>query len=279
MYESILKKIFNKRIILSQHLLLYTCEKELLADILDKIINKYLNIPLHQINNKNTSYLNYESIFLFDMKKCKEDKCDLLSIIDQISLTRDHFTKNNYKYIFIKNFQESNDYLQKGLKSYLDKYSVIFIFLTSKFSKIQRYILSHVLVVRIPNLIKNKIQNENQSKLENILGKKIILPKDTFIQKHIGIYKDKLNNKDRIKKIREISYEFLNSGYSLCEYLQILLDIIIKNLIMPLSVKENVIKDISFCETLNEKCFRKGVLVEYIFLKLYDNLKYYTHYL
>lgn len=279
MFPPILHKIFNKRILLSQHLLLYSCESELLNDTLEQIINKYLRISFHPIKDKYTTYLNYESIYLFDIKKCKEDKCDLLSLIQEISLTKNHFTKDDYKYIFLKNFHESNEYLQKGLKSYLDKYPVIFILLSSKFSKIQRYILSHVLIVRIPLIIKNKKQNDNLSKLENITGKKIILTKDAFIQKHIRMYKDKLNNKERIRKIRDISYEFLNSGYSLCEYLQIFLGIILKNLIMPLSVKEKTIKDISFCETLYEKCFRKGVLVEYIFLKLYDNVKYYTHYL
>ena len=124
MFPPILKKVFQQRILLSQHLLLYCYEN----DILKEFFNKYIQYPFKSINYKNTSYLNYESIYVFDIKKCKEDKCDLLSIIDEISLTKDHFTNNDYKYIFLKNFHESNEYLQKGLKSYLDKYSVIFIY-------------------------------------------------------------------------------------------------------------------------------------------------------
>ena len=91
--------------------------------------------------------------------------------------------------------------------------------------------------------------------------------------------KKKSKIKKESKKIKDLSYEFLISGYLLSEYLRMFLSVILKNLIMPIIVKESIIKDISFCETLYEKCFRKGVLVEYIFLKLYDNVKYYTHYL
>ena len=104
MFRLILQKIFNKRILLSQHLLLYSCESELLNDTLEQIINKYLRISFHPIKDKNTTYLNYESIYLFDIKKCKEDKCDLLSLIQEISLTKNHFTKDDYKYIFLKKF-------------------------------------------------------------------------------------------------------------------------------------------------------------------------------
>ena len=283
MFPPILKKIFKKKIILSQHLLLYCYDNDLLKEVL-KTITQY---PFKRITHKNTSYLNYESLYLFDFKKCKEDKCDLLSIIDNISLTKEYFTDNQYKYIFLNNFQESNEYFQKGLKSYLDKYSVIFILLCSEFSKIQKYILSHVIQVRIPiptiirenSLLVNDQLNRAKDKLEMIIGKEIILSKDALVQKQIGIYKEEITNKERIKKIKDLSYEFLISGYPLSEYLQKVLVIILKNLIIPISVKEKCVKDISFCETLNEKCFRKGVIIEYTFLKIYDNLKYYTHYL
>jgi len=283
MFPPILKKIFQKRILLSQHLLLYCYDNNLLKEVL-KTITQY---PFKRINHKNTSYMNYESLYLFDIKRCKDDKCDLLSIIDEISLTKDHFTKNDYKYIFLINFHESNEYFQKGLKSYLDKYSVIFILLSSQYSKIQNYILSHVLQIRIPlsiivnnnELLVNDKPNKAKDKLETIIGKDIILTKDSLVQKLFDIYKKDLSNKKKYIQIKDISYEFLISGYPYSEMLRKILLMILKNPIMPLSIKENCVKDISFCETLGEKCFRKGVLVEYVFLKLYDNLKYYTHYL
>ena len=146
MFPPILKNIFQKRIHLSQHLLLYCYDNNLLKEVL-KTITQY---PFKRITHKNTSYLNFESLYLFDIKECKEDKCDLLSLINEISLTKEYFTENKYKYIFLNNFHESNEYFQKGLKSYLDKYSVIFIMLCSEFSNIQKYILSHVIQIRIP---------------------------------------------------------------------------------------------------------------------------------
>ena len=100
------------------------------------------------------------------MKKCREDKCNLLNLIKEIALTKEHFTEYQFKYIILLNFDHSNDYFQKGLKSYLDQYGVIFIFLCSKFSKIQKYILSHVVQIRIKVPLtyeKNKCIMINQS--------------------------------------------------------------------------------------------------------------------
>ena len=46
--------------------------------------------------------------------------------------------------------------------------------------------------------------------------------------------KKKIKNKERIKKIKDLSYEFFISGYQISEYLIMFLSVILKNLIMPL---------------------------------------------
>jgi hypothetical protein len=281
MYSSILEKIFQERILLSQHILLYCYDET----VLKEIFHKYVSYPFSIIHTKTSSYLKHESVFLFDMKKCREDKYNLLTLIKDIALTKEHFTKYQFKYIILLNFDHSNDYFQKGLKSYLDQYGVIFIFLCSKFSKIQKYILSHVVQIRIKVPLtyeKNRYiminrSYQNQKKYESIVTNKIRLTKEVLLQKLIHSFKKDLSQMDRSNENRDFAYHFLITGYPFSDFLRLIHDYLIQNLLLPNRIKGLLIKELSFCENLYGKCFKKGIIVEYTFLKIYDILHKYTY--
>lgn len=281
MYSPILEKIFQERILLSQHLLLYCYDET----FLEEIFQKYVRYPFSIIHTKTSSYLKHDSIFIFDMKKCREDKCNLLNLIKEIALTKEHFTKYQFKYIILLNFDHSNDYFQKGLKSYLDQYGVIFIFLCSKFSKIQKYILSHVVQIRIKVPLtyeKNKCiminqSYQNQKKYESIVTNEMRSTKELLLHKLIHSFKKDLSQMDRSNEIRDFAYHFLISGCPFSDFLRLIHDYLIQNLLLPIRIKGLLIKELSFCENLYEKCFKKGIIVEYTFLKIYDIIHKYTY--
>lgn len=284
MFHQTLKRIFQKRIHLNHHILIYCYDESVLQDTL----HTYLNYPFFIVKTKTTSYQRYESIYMFDLKLCKHDKCNLLEILKEITLTTEHFSGSQFKTIILQNFDCANDYLQTGLKYYLDKYSSIFILITGKHSKVQKYIVSHIVTIRIPcptklkkeNLILHNEESKNLKQFTLITGRdkdKIKTYKEIVIDNILCIYKKDISDQNRIIEIREYSYRYLITGYSQVEFMRELCKTLIKNLILPVRIKGLIIKEIAFVEHIYVKTFKKQIVIEYILLKIYYLLRQYTY--
>tara|TARA_B100000035_G_C20988708_1_gene549127 strand:+ start:168 stop:1058 length:891 start_codon:yes stop_codon:yes gene_type:complete len=199
--------------------------KEFITTILD---DKYY------INNKiiNTENINYEYndiYYYFDVSKIKLDiKDTFINLIKGISNSYNYY-KNNNNYIIIDNYEKINPILQLKLKVIIEKTqsTTRYILLTKNYDNINIAIKSRCIMVRIKPLsyydkdiifkkyenVKNYkqiLKNNDDINLIKKLLNGFIDPYDLIIKRCLTIFNEKKYN-IVISKIKEISYNFMNS--------------------------------------------------------------------
>tara|TARA_Y100000389_G_scaffold204718_1_gene259178 strand:+ start:983 stop:1687 length:705 start_codon:yes stop_codon:yes gene_type:complete len=199
--------------------------------------------------HKKIEYESSEKLFLFSCLILKKQFDEFFSFLKEL-ITINSIGENEI--IVMKDFHEFNSSQQNSLKSFFTKR--VFVLLTTKYSLLNRSLLSYFVLKKIP-------VSEKKSFLKELLKKKIIAL---------------LKNTD-IDQCKEFAYILLQSGVDVPEFFGEICSELVGNPVITISVKCEIIKTFEKYERYYQKSYKDLVVLEGFIIKLYHELKYFTH--
>lgn len=246
------------------------------------------------------SYIKTNSYYEFNLKFIiSKNINNLVEIIKNIIITKDFYSDNN-KIIIFKNFNGIKISLQNILRVIIEKYreTSIFIFLSDKYSNIIQPLRSRFLCLRFPhetNKEKRKIIYNNTDKklkthkyydfmysLETEDIKKIALKEDE-IEKYINPYDkisleilkiyDKKINKNKLCKLRDISYNILKNNINIDKFYKNLLEHLLKNKKLRDNTKYKIVKILADSYYNFKISYRNIIILESLLINIFYAIK------
>jgi hypothetical protein len=195
-------------------------------------------------------YETHNNIFYFETLEIKKYFDEFFRFLKElINIESIHMNE----IIIIKDFHELNTIQQNIFKSFFNKR--VFILLTSKYSMINRNILSYFVTLRLPRT------PEKDNNLKELLFDKFL---KCIVEKDI-------------EKKKDVCYQLQQSGIDMNEFFRDMCSHIISNLVITISVKIKIIRIFEEYERYYQKSYKDLIVLEGLLIKISYELKYFIH--
>jgi len=278
------------------NLLLYGYDLITSKENFHKTLNELYTIDEPEIlKYKTINYTKTNIYYEFNMKLVDVD--NFSHIVNEIIQSKNFFGILSHKLIILTNFIDIKYTIQNILRVLIEKYreSTVFIIITNKYHSVIEPLRSRCLQIRFPLLTRREIRKYIYQSMdlndltrekfdiiykyqtENILKEcldlnlsslAIQLPEEIMCDEIISIYRDNKYNKDIHARIRNISYNILKYGLNIREFLNILLDKILKEKILD-KCKIRMIHLLSELEYNFKNSYRKNIIMESLLVNLF----------